>query len=133
MQAACSYSTCSAKGTTTVGGLIGTGSGSVTSCYATGLVKGSSENATGAFAGSFSGAISTDENTESYYYQIINEIHSADGTISYLHAIGNKKDSTDVKALDETADSYNKFVGSDWQKAVPFDTDSIRKHTTFPQ
>lgn len=119
-----SYSTCSAKGTT-VGGLIGTGSGSVTGCYATGLVKGSSEDATGAFAGSFSGAISTDENKESYYYRIINEIHSADGTISYLHAIGNEKDSTDVKALDETADSYNKFVGADWKETVLYDTDLV--------
>ena len=42
-----------------------------------------------------------------------------------MHAIGNKKDSTDVKALDETADSYNKFVGADWKETVPYDTDLV--------
>lgn len=124
-----SYSTCSAKGGKNVGGLIGTGNGAVTRCYATGLVDG---NSAGAFAGSFTGSISTVEGQESYYFQIINEIHNADKTISYLPPLGNEKDSKDVKALDETADSYDKFVGAPtssteegkgWKKSVPFDKD----------
>ena len=117
-----SYSTCSATGDT-VGGLIGTGSGIVSSCYATGLVNGGSEGTTGAFAGDFKGTVITDKGKESYYYQIINEIHGADNTISYLPPIGNDKSSKNVKALDETADSYDKFVGSDWKEARPNDTD----------
>ena len=120
-----SYSTCSATGTT-VGGLIGSGNGAVTSCYATGLVKGTGENPTeGAFAGSFEGNIVYDEtsNIVSYYYQIINERQSTDGTISYLPPVGNNTSLTSVKALDETADSYDKFVGSDWKEARPNDTD----------
>ena len=125
-----SYSTCSVKGTT-VGGLIGSGSGTVTACYATGLVSGGSDATTGAFAGTFTGAIETVKGKESYYYQVINEIRETDGTISYLPPVGSA-DSTGVKALDENADSYNEFVGSpvssaekekDWADASPYDTD----------
>ena len=128
----CSYSTCSAKGGKNVGGLIGTGNGSVTRCYATGLVNGGSEAATGAFAGDFTGTISTEVGQESYYFQIINELHNADKTISYLPPVGNETESKDVKALDETANSYDKFVGAPkssteggkgWEKSVPFDKD----------
>lgn len=120
-----SYSTCSATGTT-VGGLIGSGNGAVTSCYATGLVKGTGETPTeGAFAGQFNGTVVFDEdkNIVSYYYQIINERQGADGTISYLPPVGSNTNSTSVKALDETAYSYNRFVGntSAWTNAAPND------------
>ena len=132
-----SYSTCSATGTT-VGGLIGSGSGAVTSCYATGLVKGTGEKPMeGAFAGSFGGNIVYDEtkNIVSYYYQIINERQGADGTISYLPPVGNDKNSAAVKALDETAYSYNQFVGSpsDWQDTVPNDDSLVTYYQgTYP-
>ena len=132
-----SYSTCSAAGVT-VGGLIGSGSGGVTSCYATGLVRGTGENPTkGSFAGEFEGNIVYDEtsNIVSYYYQIINERQSTDGTISYLPPVGSNTSLTSVKALDETAYSYNRFVGNplDWADAVPNDDSLVTYYQgTYP-
>ena len=105
--------------------MIGSGSGSVASCYATGLVTGTGTSPTeGAFAGSFDeGSISTKEGEESYYYSIINEIKDADGKIAYLPPIGSNTNLKNVTALDETASNYNEFVGdpADWAEAVPED------------
>lgn len=125
-----SYSTCSATGDTAVGGLIGTGSGKVTGCYATGLVKGQeSESAStgttgtettsasiGAFAGSFEGTL---ENN--YYYMIINEIKDADDVFTgeYLKPVNGRDDG--VAALDADAATYDAFAGHSSTAALPYD------------
>ena len=64
-----SYSTCSAFGGTegVVGGFIGSGTGDLTNCYATGLVEGAT-NTTGSFAGIYSGKANNCQ-----YFEIINE------------------------------------------------------------
>ena len=87
-----SYSTCSVSGTT-VGGLVGDMTGTVTSCYSTGLVSGTNEG------------------------------------YEYLKPIGNIDDPTDITALDESAATYESFVGSPknsndewlWQPAITYD------------
>ena len=115
-----SYSTCSAAGAK-VGGLIGSGSGAVTSCYATGLVKGTGDNPTvGAFAGTYTGSSISD----SHYYMIINERKTEENgnkAISYLDPIGGGTSSGGILALDRDAEEYEKFVGSDRKDAVPND------------
>lgn len=118
------YSTCSVKGGT-AGGLVGSASGSIEHCYATGLVGGSAAKA---FIGSGSAAISTEEDKESYYFSIINEILTKDGdgnvtAIDYMEP-GNGS----VKAFDETTASYNGFVDtpSAWTSAKPYDTALVR-------
>lgn len=115
-----SYSTCSAAGAK-VGGLIGSGSGAVTSCYATGLVKGTGDNPTeGAFAGTYTGS----SISGSHYYMIINERKTEENgntPFSYLDPLGAGTPSGGLLALDRDAEEYETFVGSDWADAVPND------------
>ena len=137
-----SYSTCSVFGKY-AGGFVGTGTGSVTNCYATGLVWGgevTTETVTenevettkttmtekrdqeGAFAYSFSGSISNCN-----YFEIVNEREEKDGSgeltggYDYLKALASG-DNANIKALDETAAAFNDFSGSDWMDAVPYNT-----------
>ena len=123
-----SYSTCSATGAT-VGGFIGTGNGQIQHSYCTGLVKGTGNEAEGAFAGawSYSGKADSDGN---WYYDIINEREEKDaegnptGGYTYLTAYpaGESETVKVVTALDETASSYNDFCGADegWKTAMPY-------------
>ena len=136
-----SYSTCSAlsgkieEGTVQVtsdgyvGGLVGTGSGSINNSYATGLVKGYSSGEAineGALAGSFSG---TDTITDSKYFEIINEREiKEEGTLigyDYLDAVGSgtAKNSTGIEAIDKDVTAYDSYVGAPagWKAALPYD------------
>ena len=127
-----SYSTCSAAGAT-VGGLIGSGSGAVTSCYATGLVKGVGDEAKeGAFAGTYTGSSISD----SHYYMIINERKTEENgntPFSYLDPLGVGTPSGGLLALDRDAEEYEKFVGSDWSDAVPNDDSLVTYYQgTYP-
>ena len=127
-----SYSTCSAAGAK-VGGLIGSGSGAVTSCYATGLVKGTGDNPTvGAFAGTYTGSSISD----SHYYMIINERKTEENgntPFSYLDPLGVGTPSGGLLALDRDAEEYEKFVGSDRKDAVPNDKSLVTYYQgTYP-
>jgi len=120
-----SYSTCSAKGVT-VGGLIGTGSGAINDSYCTGKVSGTTQ-------GAFAGACGT--TTDCHYYEIVNEYPDADGGYGYLLPVPKEKTSdgtgkpSGIKAIDETAQSYNEFCGAAkdsqgkdlWNPANPYD------------
>ena len=99
-----SYSTCSATGAT-AGGFVGTGTGDISYCYATGLVEGTS--AEGAFAASLSKA----ENC--WYYEIINEgMEAIPGETTIV-----------INAIDKDATSYDDFVKAPttWNPAEPYD------------
>ena len=115
------YSTCSVKGAK-AGGLVGSAEGNVSNCYATGLVNDPAEEKTdgeGAFAGEFTGSAGN-----CHYYMIINERpvdkSDAEKGFAYLPAVGGSG-TTGIVALDETAETYNEFVGSDWKSAVYYD------------
>ncbi len=116
-----SYSTCSVTGTI-AGGLIGsvTGTPTVSKCYATGLVSGSSPDKQGAFGGTSFTA------TDCYYYEIVNEQASsvsASGAefpvFTYMTAFPGGDNG--VGKLDADVAEYNtqfKYGGS----AIPYDT-----------
>lgn len=115
-----SYSTCSAQATGTsgiAGGLIGSaGEGvSVTHCYATGKVDGATKKA---FVGSGTPEISIESDKKSYYFSIVNGEDVRPG-------------SDKVQALDDSAASYNDFVGAPaaWKKtkAKPYD-EALKKY-----
>ncbi len=118
-----SYSTCSVSGGT-AGGLIGSGSGSIDSSYATGLVSGAAKTTEGAFAGNYAGTA-----TASYYYEIINERQELDDNgkvkeIYYLSPVGSSQTTpAGITALDQDAATYNTFVGAEesWADAYPED------------
>ena len=123
------YSTCSATGTT-VGGLIGTGSGKITNSYCTGLVKSTATTPVeGAFAGSwtFTSQAADDGN---WYFEIINEQEEKNasgnltGGYAYLYPIPGSESKTGLTALDATAKDYNDFCGGpgDWRIATPYNT-----------
>jgi len=109
-----SYSTCSATGAT-VGGLVGTASGSISDCYATGLVKGTGTAAKeGAFAGELKGSGKAEN---CLYFEIINERVSSDGLITYLPAVSGSVTTAGVIALDADVSTYDSFVGPTNAKA----------------
>ena len=125
-----SYSTCSAKGVTATGGLLGNTTaenGKIVSCYATGLVYESKNE--GAKEGALVGSL-TNENAlkNCKYFEIINEREDeTNGGYMYLGPVGNKADYTiseeTVIAIDASADQYNQFVDepSTWTSAVTYD------------
>ena len=119
-----SYSTCSANGGT-AGGLVGTASsGEIGYCYSAGRVSGDTKQ--GSFIGSNAATLTktgTGESQEptNYYYEIINEEKGDDGKISYVSPIGSDTGSTDVAKLDESAASYEEFVGAGWKDAKSYD------------
>lgn len=126
-----SYSTCSVQGTTNAGGFVGTASGTISNCYATGLVEGT---ATTTLRGTFAGQTALNGATNCQYFEIINE-EKTDAGYTYLtplaKTIGNdgKPDensgtSNAITALDASAASYNSFSGNpseNWKAAVPYD------------
>ena len=128
-----SYSTCSVRGTTTAGGFVGSASGQVSNCYATGLIdteyirnkESTTENGNiGAFAGVFSGSIPS--GADCHYYSIINEVkmNDADHTFDhYLGTVGDKTDNSSIKAIDENTAKYDDFVNGKgvWENANPYD------------
>ena len=111
------YSTCSVQGAT-AGGFVGSAdSGSISSCYATGLVSGTT--AAGAFAGLFGSGTTV---SSSEYYMIVNETLT-DKDAVYLSPVGTGS-ASGITALDDTAKTYQDFVGSpsNWRKAAPYDS-----------
>lgn len=115
------YSTCSATGAT-VGGLVGTSSGSISQSYCTGLVSGST--AQGAFAGELgTGATAT----SCQYFEIVNEIpDTTNGGFKYLTAIGGDGENDNISPFDKDAATYDAFSwpgGGDcpWKDATVYD------------
>ena len=122
------YSTCSVKGAT-AGGFVGKGSsGSLSNSYATGLVAGaSSSSKIGAFAGEL-----TARATDCLYFEIVNErVDAVTGMASYLPPAHGKETVTGVSALDESAETYNAFVGesSAWTDAEAYDATLAQYYT----
>lgn len=122
-----SYSTCSVKGAT-AGGLIGKpAGGSATKCYATGRIYVPTDDSgnpvkknVGAFAGS-----TTLRANDCYYYEIINELEdNTNGGFIYLSNLANDTSNPQIKALDISAEEYNKFVetSTTWKRAEPYNT-----------
>ena len=122
------YSTCSASGTT-AGGFVGTAASStIKNSYCTGLVVAPADlkENHGAFAGS--GTITTDDGKPNHYFAIINELKdTTNGGYTYLPALGSGEGDNNIKALDADTESYNSFVGDQWQEAKPYD-DMLTKY-----
>lgn len=136
-----SYSTCSVSGTTTAGGFAGsasgsiTTSGSITNCYATGLVDGTTKYAFLGFLGSGGASLSGN-----YYYRVINEVPSTKANAKegdkepmepYPSAGEVSSHLSSVKPIDLNADSYNKFVGAwdDWNPARAYDSSLVQYYS----
>lgn len=120
------YSTCSAYGTT-VGGLVGSMSaGSASNCYVTGLVEGKDATAkVGTFIGNLTGTGNlVSGNT---HYSLVNMYDEETGEDREVPAIGNDKDNTNVKALDESAKTFNDNAPAT-SKAWPYD-DYVTNHS----
>ncbi|MBR1628704.1 MAG: hypothetical protein IJ679_05485 [Lachnospiraceae bacterium] len=125
-----SYSTCSVEGST-AGGFVGSADGSITTCYCTGLVSGTGNNA-------FIGDGTPSGLSGNYYYSVINEIASSEtstgentgsaetttiSTVSYKKPM--ESETTGVVALDETVESYKAFIkigGIESTPAEPYDS-----------
>ncbi|MBQ9038394.1 MAG: type II secretion system protein [Bacteroidales bacterium] len=118
-----SYSTCSVSGTT-VGGFVGTAAGSISYCYATGLVT--STDATPK-EGAFAYTIAEAKVSNCKYMEIMNARPENDD-YPYLSPHGYKPDvSTGFTKIDEDAASYDAFVGAptNWKDASAYDTKLI--------
>ncbi len=116
-----SYSTCSVTGAT-AGGLAGSSDGTITHCYAVGLVGGTGAKA---FVGTGSATVSAEAGSESWYYEAVNgvEVKNAAGAVTAIDYL--EPGNANVKALDESAASYEAFVGpaSGWKVAKPYDSE----------
>ena len=118
-----SYSTCSVSGGT-AGGFAGNAGGTITHCYSTGLVypeKNGTVLLNNAFIGSGSPTVPAGDGNKSYYFSIVNEVLTQDG--SKITSIDYKGPGNEaVAALDADADTYNSFVGpdSEWKSASAY-------------
>ena len=122
-----SYSTCSVSGTTAGGFAGGATSGSITNCYATGLVTGAGTSTT-TFAFVASGSPTLSGN---YYYEAINVVTNNGKTEPMLPVSGyvlNKENVEKIRPIDLNAATYNEFVGSmdDWNPARAFDAALVK-------
>lgn len=127
------YSTCSVSSTGSgenalAGGFVGNGSsgtsGTIENCYATGLVH-------GATAGAFAGKLTANPK-DCKYFEIVNEIvDETTGMISYLPPVPGSDTREGIAALDESAETYNAFVGesSDWTDAEAYDATLAQYYT----
>ncbi|MBO5570609.1 MAG: prepilin-type N-terminal cleavage/methylation domain-containing protein [Oscillospiraceae bacterium] len=126
-----SYSTCSVSGTGFAGGFVGNADGgSITNCYAVGLVEtelaaAKDDHATNNTIGAFAGKLSATP-SGCLYYSIINEVNRIDTDKKmfdhYLGAVGDA-DNDNITEIDLNAQSYESFVGEPgaWTKAEPND------------
>jgi len=115
-----SYSTCSVTGAT-AGGFVGTADGALQNCYCAGRVDGSGDGSVeGAFAGSLSGTP-----TLCRYLEIVNPRQPGDANPDndYLTPLGGSGVHAGITRIDESADTYNAFVGAPalWREAEPCD------------
>jgi len=133
-----SYSTCSVSGTGTAGGFIGDADeGSITNCYAVGLVETKpvttkDDHETNKTIGAFAGTLKSLISLNGQYFGIINEVkrtETKDGKQvevfdHYLGAVGDAKVAIEgITEIDQDAGSYESFVGTPdtWTKAEPHD------------
>ena len=121
-----SYSTCSVTGAAAggfLGQLMGPGS-SATDCYCVGRVEGTTE---GAFAGTLSTGAGPANFTGCKYFEIVNP-RLDDADHPYLPALGSSLNDTTVARIDESAATYNEFVGApeNWKAAAVYDKNSAR-------
>ena len=82
-------------------------------------------------AGAFAGKLTANPK-DCKYFEIVNEIvDETTGMISYLPPAHGKETVTGVSALDESAETYNAFVGesSGWTEAEAYD-DTLEKYYT---
>ena len=136
-----SYSTCSVSGSNLTGGFVGSASGTIADCYATGAVETEAikkkddhtvNNKSGSFAGSFTGTVP--EGKECHYFSSINEVsieETQNGNKKYMmdHYLGSvgDDDNARIKPIDITARAYENFVGGNWQPADPYDS-TLKKY-----
>ena len=129
-----SYSTCSVSGTTKAGGFAGEAEGSITNCYATGLID-QTQTAAAKYAFVAVGSPTLSGNA---YYSVINAVPKPGGqegetepmapysgyALSDTDATANTALLGIIKPLDLNADTYNTFTGAwdDWARAEPYDT-----------
>lgn len=137
-----SYSTCSVKASSRGGGFAALTTGKITNCYCTGrvwpdFVKDQNNNNKqvlihNAFRTQLEeGGLAAE--SSGYYYKIINEVLDADtNQIEYKepYRLPGSNTTPAIKALDESADSYNEFVGSasKWKDARPYDNAALGKY-----
>ena len=128
-----SYATCSVTGET-AGGFVASASATISDCYAVGMVKGTGTTGTGTAAVNKEGAFDYGATTISNcrYLEIMNE-RPDNAQYPYLPALGDKPTDTNVKQIDESADTYNIFCGAAkdnngndlWKPASPYDAKLI--------
>ena len=128
-----SYATCSVTGDT-AGGFVASASAAISDCYAVGMVKGTGTSGTGASAVKKEGAFAYSATTVSgcRYLEVMNE-RPDNAQYPYLPALGDKPTDTNVKQIDESADTYNIFCGAAkdnngndlWKPASPYDAKLI--------
>lgn len=126
-----SYSTCSASGSI-ASGFAGSAEGSITNCYATGLVDGTTK-----YAFQASGGTALSGN---YYYSQINEVPSTkpnakDGETEPMLPVSEYTMTATsfekVKPLDLNVGTFNNFAGawSDWNPARAYDPELVRYYS----
>lgn len=128
-----SYATCSVTGQT-AGGFVASASGTITDCYAIGMVKGTGTTSTGGATVNKEGAFaySAMTVTRCLYLESMNE-RPDNMDYPYLPALGDKPTDTSVKMIDENAEKYNTFCGAAkdkagndlWKPASPYDAKLI--------
>lgn len=133
-----SYSTCSVSGSGYTGGLVGSASGTISKCYATGAVETEEINNkddretnknSGSFAGTFTGTAS-----DCLYFSSINEVIYSETQGSnkkteidhLLGAVGDKEKTDGITAIDASTAKYNEFVGGTWGNAWAYDPDLVK-------
>ncbi|MBR2528030.1 MAG: type II secretion system protein [Blautia sp.] len=121
-----SYSTCSVSGAK-VGGFVGSASGSIKNCYATGLIDQTKEDAA-VFA--FLGSGSPSSLTGNYYFSMINESPETEGGIGQLLPMDGYKldeNKSQIIPIDLNTDTYNSFVEAEdsWYPARAYDASLV--------
>lgn len=115
-----SYSTCSVSGTAVAGGFAGKATvGSISNCYATGLINPDTP-VKYAFLASAPPAVFSGN----YYYGVINEIPKVStGGFEPLPPVSGTVTEAAIRPLDANADAYNSFVGAaaGWNPAIAYD------------
>ena len=114
------YATTSVSSTNIAGGLVGTASGIVNNCYATGLVRG-----TGGSVGAFLGSAGTVTSTNNTYYSIVNP---------EVPAVGGGTEVGNVTAFDADTNAYKAYItGHASPAATPYDaTLATRYNNVYP-
>ena len=138
-----SYSTCSVSApnpsalnpAVKAGGFVGTASGSITNCYAAGLVSGAYDDKDNLINNAFVGTYGADANnlSKNHYFSIVNEVEKRDDkgnvtAVDYKKSGVTKKENNEIKdvagiqPVDASTSAYNSFVnGNKWGKGYAYD------------